>query len=189
MEFSQAGILLSFQCILHVPICCYGTLWFDRLEDAVALAQKAARLDSSNNEVTTVLRRVLAVESARLRGNQLFNASKFMEACVTYNEGLDHDPYNTILLCNRAACRSKLGQFEKAVEDCTMALIVQPSYSKARLRRANCNAKVTSCYLSVCFTSCWICLFLDLISIFFLGMIMCGSWKDGSPLFKIMRCW
>ncbi|KAJ9673807.1 hypothetical protein PVL29_023388 [Vitis rotundifolia] len=113
-----------------------------RLEDAVALAQKAARLDSSNNEVTTVLRRVLAVESARLRGNQLFNASKLLEACVTYNEGLDHDPYNTILLCNRAACRSKLGQFEKAVEDCTMAIIVQPSYSKARLRRANCNAKM-----------------------------------------------
>ena len=148
----------------------------------MALAQKAARLDSSNKEVSTVLRRGRAVESARLRGNQLFNASKFTEASVTYNEGLDHDPYNAILLCNRAACRSKLGQFEKAVEDCTMALIVQPSYSKARLRRANCNAKVTSCNnpsLSVCFITCWKCLFLDAISDFFLGIIILLRWVVG----------
>lgn len=85
--------------------------------------------------------------SARLRGNLLFKASKYKEACYAYSEGLEHEAYNSVLLCNRAACRSKLGQYEKAVEDCTAALIVMPSYSKARLRRADCNAKVNCrCY-------------------------------------------
>ncbi|KAA8522487.1 hypothetical protein F0562_013152 [Nyssa sinensis] len=112
-----------------------------RFEDAVAAAQCAAQLDA-NNEVNRVVRRTRAVASARSNGNQLFMASKFSEACVVYSEGLEHDLYNSILLCNRAACRSKLGQFEKAIEDCTAALSVRPSYSKARLRRADCNAKL-----------------------------------------------
>ena len=89
-----------------------------------------------------MVKRTRAVWSARLSGNLLFKASKFLEACIVYGEGLEHDPYNSVLLCNRAACRSKLGQFEKAIEDCTAALNVQSSYSKARLRRADCNAKV-----------------------------------------------
>ncbi|KAE9605909.1 hypothetical protein Lal_00024893 [Lupinus albus] len=113
-----------------------------RFEDAVAAAQQAAKVDPSNVEVNVVLRRARTVTSARMSGNLLFKASKFMEACSAYNEGLEHDPHNSVLLCNRAACRSKLGQYEKAVEDCNVALIVQPNYSKARLRRADCNAKL-----------------------------------------------
>ncbi|XP_030947853.1 TPR repeat-containing thioredoxin TTL1-like [Quercus lobata] len=113
-----------------------------RFEDAVAASQQAAKLDPSNKEVNIVVKRARAVKSARLSGNLLFKASKFSEAFVTYNEGLENDPYNAVLLCNRAACRSKLGQYEKAVEDCTTALNVRPSYSKARLRRADCNAKL-----------------------------------------------
>ncbi|KAJ1406836.1 Thioredoxin-like superfamily [Sesbania bispinosa] len=112
-----------------------------RFEDAVKASQQAAKLDPSNCELNAVVRRARAVTSARMSGNLLFKASKFMEACAVYNEGLEHDPHNSVLLCNRAACRSKLGQFEKAIEDCNVALTVQPSYSKARLRRADCNAK------------------------------------------------
>lgn len=89
-----------------------------------------------------MLKTARAVASARLTGNLLYNASKFSEACASYSEGLEYDPNNSILLCNRAACRSKLNQFEKAVEDCTAALRLQSNYSKARLRRAHCNAKV-----------------------------------------------
>lgn len=105
-------------------------------------SKQAAKLDPSNCEVNAVVRRARAATSARTSGNLLFKASKFMEACAVYNEGLENDPYNSVLLCNRAACRSKLGQFEKAIEDCNVALTVHPSYSKARLRRADCNAKV-----------------------------------------------
>lgn len=114
----------------------------NRFDDAVIAAQQAAEHDPENKEVNGVVKRSRAVRSARMSGNLLFKASKFMEACGVYNEGLEHDPFNSVLLCNRAACRSKLGQFEKAIEDCNKALTVQPYYSKARLRRADCNAKV-----------------------------------------------
>ncbi|KAE9595950.1 hypothetical protein Lal_00030969 [Lupinus albus] len=113
-----------------------------RFEDAVKAAQQAAKVDPSNIDVNVVLRRARAATSARMSGNLLFKASKFMEACSAYNEGLEHDPHNSVLICNRAACRSKLGQYEKAIEDCNAALTVQPCYSKARLRRADCNAKL-----------------------------------------------
>ncbi|KAF5749812.1 putative Tetratricopeptide repeat protein [Tripterygium wilfordii] len=113
-----------------------------RFDDALASAQRAARLDSNNKEVNMVMRRARAVGAARSNGNEHFKASKYKEACGAYGEGLDHDPYNSVLLCNRAACKSKLGHYEKAVEDCTAALNVRPNYSKARLRRADCNAKL-----------------------------------------------
>lgn len=107
------------------------------------MANKAARLDTNSGEAGGVARKARAVATARATGNDLFKASKFEEACVAYGEGLDHDKDNAILMCNRAACRSKLGQWERAIRDCSAALSMRPSYSKARLRRADCNAKVT----------------------------------------------
>lgn len=112
-----------------------------RFEGALADARQAARLDSSS-EMKAMARRIQAVASARSIGNTLFRAAKFSAASVAYSEGLELEPYNSILLCNRAACRVKLGQFEKGAEDCVSALNVWPSYNKARLRRANCYAKL-----------------------------------------------
>lgn len=117
-------------------------LWEIRFEEAVTAAQRAAKLEPSD-EANAVAKRARAMASARLDGNELFKASKFAGACNVYSEGLQHEPLNSILLCNRAACLSKLGQYEKAVEDCSAALSVRPSYTKARLRRADCLSKVT----------------------------------------------
>ncbi|ERN14466.1 hypothetical protein AMTRI_Chr06g198740 [Amborella trichopoda] len=113
-----------------------------RFDNAVSAAQRAGRLDPSNMEIGAVVRKARAVSSARSNGNDLFKASRFSEACLAYGDGLQNDPLNTILLCNRAACRSKMGQWERAIEDCTAALSIRPSYTKARLRRADCNAKL-----------------------------------------------
>ncbi|XP_021274467.1 inactive TPR repeat-containing thioredoxin TTL3 [Herrania umbratica] len=113
-----------------------------RFDDALAAIQRAVRFDPNNKEANSVMRKARAVAAARSTGNELFKASKFSDACVAYGEGLDHDPHNSVLLCNRAACRSKLGLYEKAIEDCTHALNVRPGYVKARLRRADCNFKL-----------------------------------------------
>lgn len=107
----------------------------------MAAAQCAAKLDPTEEANATAVR-ALALASARSEGNQLFKASKFAEALKVYTQGLQHQALNSVLLCNRAACLSKLGDYEKSVEDCTAALALRPSYAKARLRRADCFSKV-----------------------------------------------
>ncbi|KAK1619907.1 hypothetical protein QYE76_025424 [Lolium multiflorum] len=115
-----------------------------RLEEAVATAQTACQLDPASREAAAVHRHAKLVASARLRGNDLFRASRYAEACAAYGEGLGGggEAGSAVLLCNRAACHAKLGRHEKAVEDCTGALAVRPGYSKARLRRADSNVKL-----------------------------------------------
>lgn len=135
-------MLINFLSLISSESEVELNLLFKRFEEAVTAAQQAVKVDPGNRELNAMVKKARAATSARMSGNLLFKASKFIEACAVYNEGLEHDPHNSVLLCNRAACRSKLGQNEKAIEDCNAALMVQPSYSKAKLRRANCNAKV-----------------------------------------------
>ncbi|MBA0628356.1 hypothetical protein Godav_023100 [Gossypium davidsonii] len=113
-----------------------------RFDEALGAIQRAVKLDPNNKEANTVMRKARAVAAARSNGNEHFKASKFSDACLAYVEGLEHDPHNAVLLCNRAACWSKLGHLEKAVDDCTHALNLRPAYTKARLRRADCNFKM-----------------------------------------------
>ncbi|CAN6443806.1 unnamed protein product [Victoria cruziana] len=113
-----------------------------RFENAVSAAEKAGQFDPQNHEISVVLSKVRAVARARARGNDLFNAGKFSEASAAYGEGLGYDPSNPVLYCNRAACRSKLGQWERSIDDCNHALRIQPNYTKALLRRAASNSKL-----------------------------------------------
>ncbi|OMO61082.1 Tetratricopeptide-like helical [Corchorus olitorius] len=113
-----------------------------RFENAVSAAEKAGRIDYSNAEIAMLLNNVKMVARARTRGNEFFNAGRFSEACSAYGEGLRYDSSNSVLYCNRAVCWSKLGLWEKSVEDCNQALKIQPNYIKALLRRAASNGKL-----------------------------------------------
>ncbi|XVE86368.1 hypothetical protein DITRI_Ditri18aG0029500 [Diplodiscus trichospermus] len=113
-----------------------------RFENAVSSAEKAGRIDCSNVEIAKVLNNVKMVAKARTRGNDFFNAGRYADACLAYGEGLRYDSSNSVLYCNRAVCWSKLGLWEKSVEDCNQALKIQPIYIKALLRRAASNGKL-----------------------------------------------
>ncbi|KAL1540811.1 inactive TPR repeat-containing thioredoxin TTL3-like isoform X1 [Salvia divinorum] len=113
-----------------------------RFDDAWGAAEGACRLDPNNKEASSATRRARALSAARSKGNDHFKAGRYEEARGAYGEGLEHAPYNALLLCNRAACEAKLNHYNKAVDDCNAALSIRPGYSKARLRRADCYAKM-----------------------------------------------
>ncbi|CAL4958995.1 unnamed protein product [Urochloa decumbens] len=113
-----------------------------RFDHAVSSIDKARTIDPGNSEVVAMHNKVKSVARARSLGNELFNSGKFSEACVAYGEGLKQHPVNKVLYCNRAACRFKLGQWEKSIEDCNEALKIHPNYTKALLRRAASYGKM-----------------------------------------------
>lgn len=122
-----------------------------RFANAVTAADKASMLDYSNVEVARIVNIVKMVARARSRGNDLFSSGKFSEACSAYGEGLKYDNSNYVLYCNRAICWSKLGLWEKSVQDCNRALNIHPNYTKALFRRATSNAKVN--LLAICISA------------------------------------
>ncbi|KAL3715102.1 hypothetical protein ACJRO7_006922 [Eucalyptus globulus] len=113
-----------------------------KFDSAVTAVEKAGRIDYSNAEIALLLSNVKMVANARARGNDLFSSGRFAEACSAYGEGLKYDNCNSVLYCNRAVCWSKLGLWEKSIEDCNQALMIQPNYIKALLRRAVSNGKL-----------------------------------------------
>ncbi|XP_073029057.1 TPR repeat-containing thioredoxin TTL1-like isoform X3 [Primulina eburnea] len=112
-----------------------------RFDSALATIEQARQIDPQNAEISILLDNVRLVGRARIRGNDLFRTERFTEACSAYGEGLRLDPLNPVLYCNRAACWFKLGQWEQSVDDCNQALLIQPNYTKALLRRAASNSK------------------------------------------------
>ncbi|CAO2836208.1 unnamed protein product [Amaranthus hypochondriacus] len=115
---------------------------FGRFENAVSCAEKAGKIDPRSVEVVKLLNNVRLVARARARGNDLFKSERFTEACSAYGEGLKLDPSSSVLYCNRAACWFKLGNWEKSIEDCNVALRIHSNYTKALLRRAASNCKL-----------------------------------------------
>ncbi|KAL2472788.1 TPR repeat-containing thioredoxin TTL1 [Forsythia ovata] len=113
-----------------------------KFEKALAAIEKAGQIDCLNVEVSVMLNNMTLVGRARSNGNDLFKSERYTEACSAYGEGLRLDPSNSVLYCNRAACWFKLGQWERSVDDCNLALGIQPNYTKALLRRAASNIKL-----------------------------------------------
>lgn len=74
-------------------------------------------------------------EEAKTRGNSLFSAGKWIDAITEYTEALKRDPTNYKVYSNRAACYSKLMDWQRGLEDCDKCLSVDPKFVKAYIRK------------------------------------------------------
>lgn len=135
--------------------------------------------------MAVLLNNVRLVARARTRGNDLFKSERYTEACSAYGEGLKLDPSNSVLYCNRAACWFKLGMWDRSIEDCNQALLIQPTYTKALLRRAASNSKVNCLNLQCCCADIFVIIRFRLFSLtpFWIDC----SLKSGRRLLEIMR--
>ncbi|KAL3101323.1 hypothetical protein niasHT_028079 [Heterodera trifolii] len=68
-------------------------------------------------------------------GNQLFKKGDYPGAMRHYNEAIKRNPDNAVLYSNRAACFTKLMEFQRAVDDCDLCLKKDPSFVKAYIRK------------------------------------------------------
>ncbi|CAL0310094.1 unnamed protein product [Lupinus luteus] len=90
-----------------------------------------------------------ACDKWRLRGNQAYKDGGLSEAEDFYTLGINSVPSSErsgcllkpLLLCysNRAATRMRLGRIGEALGDCGLAIALDPTFQKAKMRIANCH--------------------------------------------------
>lgn len=81
----------------------------------------------------------LKAQGCKARGNDFYKNNKFPEAVAEYKGAIEHDPDNVTLvsrvLCNRAACYTKMMEMVLAMEDCNLAIELDPKFLKPYLRK------------------------------------------------------
>ena len=70
-------------------------------------------------------------DELREQGNLAVKSKQFEEASDLYTKAIGVSPSDYRLFSNRALCHLKLGQPQKAVDDCEQCLSLKPFYSKA----------------------------------------------------------
>ena len=89
------------------------------------------------------------IQNLKTDGNNCYKESAFTDAIERYGNALELllrykennsgcNELHAQILCNRALCSMRLGNFEKAIEDCSETLTIQPNSVKAFYRRAKC---------------------------------------------------
>lgn len=102
--------------------------------------ESLAELEKSMTEEQKASKRE---ESLQLKadGNSKFKAGQYLEAMDAYTRALRTCPLSSakersVLYSNRGATRARLDQKEKAIQDCTRAIELNPTYMKPVLKRA-----------------------------------------------------
>ncbi|KAI3838481.1 hypothetical protein MKX03_013245 [Papaver bracteatum] len=112
--------------------------YLEKLELAGSAAEKfESKTMDSSNALLPIVRELLSHKAA---GNEAFQSGKHSEAIEHYTSALscniESRPFGAICFCNRAAAYKALGQIPDAITDCTLAIALDESYSKAISRKA-----------------------------------------------------
>ncbi|RKF59321.1 DnaJ-like protein subfamily C member 7-like protein [Erysiphe neolycopersici] len=114
-------------------------------EKAITHFRQALNCDPDYRDAIKYLRIVQKQERMKSEGNFEYKAGKFKEAIEKYSEALEIDPSNkstnSKLLLNRALCHLRLKNYKIAIADCERAIVLDPSYTKARKTKATATGQ------------------------------------------------
>ncbi|KAK9805516.1 hypothetical protein WJX72_002763 [[Myrmecia] bisecta] len=108
--------------------------------DPAHAAPGPASRDSRASEAS--LEAEIRAEQEKLKGNDFFKAREFDKAVVAYTRAIALRGDCAAFYANRAAAFLALKRFEDAEMDCNKAIVLQPGYDKALLRRANARVEL-----------------------------------------------
>lgn len=74
-------------------------------------------------------------EEEKEKGNEFFKAGKYPEAIKHYSEAIARNPDDAKIYSNRAACYTKLTEFNLGLKDCDMCIKLDPDFVKAYIRK------------------------------------------------------
>ena len=77
---------------------------------------------------------MVAAEEYKRQGNDHMKAKEFEQAITAYTKAIELNDEKSEYYSNRAAAFSKMGQYERAIDDCVIALGLKEDYARAHGR-------------------------------------------------------
>ncbi|XP_023327875.1 dnaJ homolog subfamily C member 7 isoform X1 [Eurytemora carolleeae] len=118
-------------------LCLY---YEDNVDRAFSHFTQVLRLAPDHLKAKEIYKKAKALKQKKEEGNTAFKAGQLDEAYSLYSDALSIDPLNKTtnskIYFNRATVSAKLKKLEDSIEDCSRAIDLDPSYTKAYLRRA-----------------------------------------------------
>ena len=78
-----------------------------------------------------------SAKSLKEKGNQLVQERKYQEALECYTKAIEIDSKDPILYSNRSLMYYNLKDYDNAIKDADVAILLKPNHSKAYLRKGN----------------------------------------------------
>jgi len=94
-----------------------------------------------NYDSFTTMERNFMASREKSKGNEYFRNNEYEESYACYTMSLAFDSQNAIVYSNRAMVCIRLSNLCQAISDCTQALSIDPTYTKALARRGMVHHK------------------------------------------------
>nr|XP_056702260.1 RNA polymerase II-associated protein 3 isoform X2 [Euleptes europaea] len=120
-----------------------------KIEQAIMSKENAHSEETEAYKIMQTVEEIKRIDMEQLKqkaiaekdlGNGYFKESKYEAAIECYTRGIAADGTNALLPANRAMAYLKIQNYEEAEKDCSQAVLLDSSYSKAYARRGTARA-------------------------------------------------